>query len=112
MVKDLMSLIPFEKGDRVLDAGSGKNKIWYKNIPKNCISWECEIEDGKDFLKEWNVEVDWVIGNPPFRDNAPDGERVNLVPLWILIILTEAELVRVDFFKAVELLHKEYALKL
>ncbi|MFA5151858.1 MAG: hypothetical protein WC554_04775 [Clostridia bacterium] len=66
MVKDLISLIPFKNGDKVLDAGSGKNKVWYKNIPKNCKKYECEIEDGKDFLLH-NKKYNWIIGNPPFH---------------------------------------------
>ena len=66
MVKDLLGLIPFNKNDKVLDAGSGKNKVWYWNIPKHCHIDECEIEDGCDFL-EWNKKVDWVIGNPPYH---------------------------------------------
>ncbi len=64
MVKDLISLIPFELFDVALDAGSGKNKVWQKNCPVRC--YECEIEDGNDFL-EWNEKIDWVIGNPPFH---------------------------------------------
>jgi hypothetical protein len=66
MVKDLLALIPFEKGDAVLDAGSGLNKVWYYNIPEFCESFECEIEDGDDFLL-WDKGVDWVIGNPPYH---------------------------------------------
>ena len=65
MVKDLIELIPFKKGESVLDAGSGVNKIWFKNIPDYCVAKECEIEDGVDFL-EWTTPVNWVIGNPPF----------------------------------------------
>jgi len=64
MVKDLISITPLSGS--VLDAGSGKNKIWYNNIPKELIRYECEIEDGVDFLTQWNTEVDWTIGNPPF----------------------------------------------
>lgn len=66
MVKDLIALIPFKRGNTVLDAGSGKNKIWYKNIPKECVRYECEIEDGEDFLT-YNKKYDWIIGNPPFH---------------------------------------------
>lgn len=66
MVKDLISLLPLKKEDCVLDAGSGKNKIWYKNlICKN--RYECEIEDGCDFLL-WDKRVDWCVGNPPFHE--------------------------------------------
>jgi len=65
MAKDLLKFIQFEKGDVVLDAGSGKNKVWYKHLPDFVSKFECEIEDGCDFLK-WSKEVDWVIGNPPY----------------------------------------------
>lgn len=73
MVKDLIKLIPFKKGkyiynsDSVLDAGSGANKVWFSNIPKECNKYECEIEHGCNFY-EWKEKVDWVIGNPPFHD--------------------------------------------
>jgi len=67
MVLDLMGLIPFKKGDNVLDAGSGKDyKPWYNNIPDICVRYECEIEDGEDFLA-YNKKYDWIIGNPPFH---------------------------------------------
>ncbi len=66
MVKDLIELIPFNKYESVLDAGSGKNKVWYNNIPDYCLKEECEIEDGKDFLTI-NTSYDWIIGNPPFH---------------------------------------------
>lgn len=64
MAKDLIDLLPLQKNNTVLDAGSGKNKVWYKNIPKNCLSFECEIEDGEDFLT-YNKKYDRIIGNPP-----------------------------------------------
>lgn len=66
MVKDLLSFIPFEEGDKVLDAGSGRNKVWYNLLPDYVKKYECEIEDGCDFL-QWTEKVDWVIGNPPFN---------------------------------------------
>lgn len=64
MVKDLIAITPL--GGSVLDAGSGKNKVWYKNIPAELEKYECEIQDGVDFL-QWNKKVDWIIGNPPFN---------------------------------------------
>ena len=65
MVKDLLAITPIGENDSVLDAGSGSNKVWYNNI-KQKEKYECEIEEGKDFF-EWNLEVDWVVGNPPFQ---------------------------------------------
>jgi hypothetical protein len=83
MVKDLLKLIPFEEGDVALDAGSGKNKIWQKNCPVKCL--ECEIEDGCDFLNDWNENIQWTIGNPPFAGNEINekGRHPNLIPQWI-----------------------------
>ena len=64
MVKDLIAITPLSGS--VLDAGSGKNKVWYKNIPDGLEKYECEIEDGVDFM-DWNKKVDWIIGNPPYH---------------------------------------------
>jgi len=64
-VKDLLAITPIGENDSVLDAGSGLNKVWYNNI-KQKEKYECEIEEGRDFF-EWNLEVDWVVGNPPFQ---------------------------------------------
>jgi len=66
MVKDLLNLIPFKEGDKVLDAGSGKNKVWFNNLPECVKKYECEIDDGCNFLN-WDIPVDWVVGNPPFH---------------------------------------------
>ena len=78
MVKDLLAITPIKPEDVVLDAGSG-NLVWFKNLP--CLPEnrrECEIERGCDFY-EWKEEVDWVVGNPPFRDK--NGK--NQIPSWI-----------------------------
>ena len=61
MVKDLIAITPISGS--VLDAGSGKNKVWFNNLSGE--KYECEIEDGNDFLL-WDKKVDWIIGNPPF----------------------------------------------
>jgi len=61
MVKDLLAITPIS--GFVLDAGSGKNKVWFNNLKGE--KYECEIENGCDFYK-WNKKVDWVVGNPPF----------------------------------------------
>ena len=63
MVKDLLSLTPISGS--VLDAGSGKNKVWFKNLSGE--KYECELEDGCDFLTQWDKRVDWVVGNPPYN---------------------------------------------
>jgi hypothetical protein len=63
MVKDLLTITPINGS--VLDAGSGKNKVWFNNLQGE--KYECEIEDGCNFYK-WNKEVDWVVGNPPFHE--------------------------------------------
>ncbi len=66
MVKNLITLIPIKETDVILDAGSGKNKVWYNAIQNTVVEkYECEIDDGCDFFK-WHKKVDWVIGNPPF----------------------------------------------
>lgn len=65
MAKDLVALLPIKPTETVLDAGSGKNKVWQQLI-NNC--WECEIDDGCDFY-EWRETVDWVIGNPPYHES-------------------------------------------
>jgi hypothetical protein len=65
MVKDLLALVPYLEEDVLLDAGSGKSKVWFRNF-KCQEKDEVEIEDGKDFLN-YAKEVDWVIGNPPYH---------------------------------------------
>ncbi len=75
MVKDLLAMTPISGS--VLDAGSGKNKVWYNNLityPKELLCFECEIEDGCDFYK-WNKKVDWIVGNPPFHEGWKFTEK-------------------------------------
>ena len=64
MVKYLLSKTPI-KGS-VLDAGSGKNKVWFNQLKGE--KYECEIDDGVDFF-EWDKKVDWVVGNPPYHES-------------------------------------------
>lgn len=79
LVKDLLAITPILPEHSVLDAGSGKNKIWYNTIT-NKDKYECEIEDGNDFFN-WTKPVDWIVGNPPFRSNQEP--RKNLIAPWI-----------------------------
>lgn len=68
MARDLIATLPLRKGQSVLDAGSGRNKVWFKNIPKHCEALEVELEDGNDFYA-WTQPRDWIIGNPPFHES-------------------------------------------
>lgn len=65
-VLECLEQMPFDLTDSVLDAGSGLNKIWFNAI-NNKPKYECELKDGNDFLK-WDIKVDWVVGNPPYKD--------------------------------------------
>ena len=70
MVRDLLAITPIEGS--VLDAGSGKNKVWFNNLKGE--KYECEIENGNDFYK-WNKKVNWVVGNPPFHESWKFTEK-------------------------------------
>ena len=65
MVKDLLDILHIKKDDVVMDAGSGKNKVWF-NCINSTIKYEYEIKDGNDYL-EFKDKVDWTVGNPPYH---------------------------------------------
>jgi hypothetical protein len=65
LVKYCLSFVPFDEADLVLDAGAGKNMVWYRNIPVKNKDW-CELELQKDFFK-YSQKVDWIVGNPPYK---------------------------------------------
>lgn len=67
MAQDLIDLLPLSHYTTALDAGSGRNKVWFRNLPCD-EKYECEIEDGNDFF-DWQKKVDWVIGNPPYHQS-------------------------------------------
>lgn len=68
MVHDLLKRLEL-KGKSVLDAGSGRNKVWYKELRRNGIpAIECELEDGINFY-DLSGEVGWVVGNPPYHES-------------------------------------------
>ena len=52
----------FQPSGRILDPCKG-NGVFLNYLPG--AEW-CEIQDGKDFFA-WNEPVDWLIGNPPYR---------------------------------------------
>ena len=62
MVKDLLSILSISGS--VLDAGSGRNKVWFNKLKGE--KYECEIEDGCNYY-EWDKRVNWVVGNPPWQ---------------------------------------------
>jgi hypothetical protein len=62
---DCIKLLNLSRHDICVDAGSGKDKVWYNNLDVD-IKYECELEEGNDFLK-FGTPVDWVVGNPPFN---------------------------------------------
>jgi len=64
MVIDLLDILPYNKDDVLLDAGSGQTKVWFNNI-KATNKDECEIKEGKDFFL-YDKMVDWTVGNPPY----------------------------------------------
>lgn len=70
MVEYLISKTPI-KGS-VLDAGSGKNKVWFNALKGE--KYECELEDGNDFF-EWSKKVDWIVGNPPYHESWKFTEK-------------------------------------
>jgi hypothetical protein len=66
--RDLIHLIPLEKGDRVLEPFAGEG-AFYDQFPQYVEKDWCEIERGRDY-KEYDKEFDWVITNPPFKLNG------------------------------------------
>src|SRR3990167_6633161 len=73
MVQDLISLLPLKYEMSVMDAGSGKNKVWTNNLPCRHIE-ECELDDGDDFYERMDI-VDWVVGNPPYHESWKFTEK-------------------------------------
>ena len=52
----------FKPSGLILDPCKG-NGVFGKYLPPH--EW-CEITEGKDFYA-WNLQVDWVFGNPPYK---------------------------------------------
>jgi len=64
MAIDLLGLISFKKGDKVLDPCRGDG-AFYNNFPSYVKKRYCEINEGKDFF-DYHSKVDYTISNPPF----------------------------------------------
>jgi len=71
MVDFCLSHVSIPLTASVLDAGSGRNKVWFNALPHK-KKFECELEDGVDFLK-LETHYDWIIGNPPFGNRSRDA---------------------------------------
>lgn len=56
----------FPLSGRILDPCRGDGVFW-RNIP-DCDY--CELQEGRDFF-EYQSEVDWIIGNPPYSVYSP-----------------------------------------
>ena len=88
MARDLVDLLPITPSMSVLDAGSGKNKVWFSCLSeKTPHIYECELEDGVDFY-DWEKKVDWVVGNPPYHESWKFTEKALTVAArgiaWLL----------------------------
>ena len=75
MVSDLLFYTPIGVDDSVLDAGSGRNKVWFNALRNEC-KFECEIEDNCDYFT-WEMPIDWVVGNPPFHESWKFFEKAS-----------------------------------
>jgi hypothetical protein len=72
----LIDEIDLIEGDTVLEPFKGEGSF-YNNLPNYVIKHYTEIEEGLDY-KDFNIDVDWVISNPPFKlDNNESKKRVN-----------------------------------
>ena len=63
--KDLLTFIPFQPNDRVIEPFKGEG-AFYDNFPSTVQKDWAELEQGKDY-KDISGEYDWVITNPPFK---------------------------------------------
>ncbi len=73
LVKELISIVPLQEGDSILDPFAGTG-VWFDNYPVNNLKEWAEIERGRDF---WGIEsrYDWLITNPPFSQLSAIFER-------------------------------------
>lgn len=61
VAKDMVEF--FKPSGRILEPCVGDG-VFLKYLPPN-TEW-CEIEKGRDFFA-WREKVDWIVGNPPYR---------------------------------------------
>jgi hypothetical protein len=75
LCKELIARTPLVPTDTILEPFAGENNF-YNNFPAaNPKDW-AEITRNRDY-QTITESFDWVITNPPFRLEQPDGKRVN-----------------------------------
>jgi hypothetical protein len=84
LAKYLISLLPIEETDVLLDPACGENRVFFRNFPSRKKDF-CEVQmslggrdAGKDFLEYWK-QVDWAITNPPFHLYWPFVEHASMI---------------------------------
>jgi hypothetical protein len=65
LAEDLVKRINFDGAKVALDPCSGKG-AFYRAFPKWIAREECEIEYNKGNFYDWNINVCWIVSNPPF----------------------------------------------
>lgn len=65
LAKNCIEMIKIKKEDILMDGFAGKDKVWYRNFPKeNKKIWR-EIDEKKDFF-DYKKKVDIILSNPPY----------------------------------------------
>lgn len=80
LAKDLISQIPLEPTDCILEPFKGEGAFYNSFPPENPKLW-AELEEGIDYTAIQDP-YDWVITNPPFQLDT-NGKRVN--SFWYLL---------------------------
>jgi hypothetical protein len=75
LAKLLIQHIDLSSNDIVLEPFRGEG-AFYNHFPDTVVKDWCEIREGKDY-KDYVGNVDWVVSNPPFKLEQPNGKRVN-----------------------------------
>lgn len=65
LARFLVSIVPIQPNDRVLDPAAGKERPFLRAFPTKKRA-HCEIEEGSDFLA-LTLDYDWAITNPPYH---------------------------------------------
>jgi hypothetical protein len=81
LAKALIAKLPIQPTDWLYEPFKGEG-AFFNNFPQaNPKDWS-EIKFGRDY-KDYQLPYDWVITNPPFRLENPDGKRKNA--FWQLL---------------------------